>query len=307
MTKVRKRFVRPLPAAAAARRVGRVLAAAAALQTPCAFSQETTTAAGVPAHPTAALDQEASPEGDVLSAQRLLQLMYRVRTAPGANLDGNPVTTTTDTWKLRGDFTLPLSSQWSLVLRGDLPYLAKDKYTDSNPDGNFLYGLGDMDVQAALIDTIDGRWKAGGGVRLIAPTGDPLLSSGLWRIMPIAAVRYALPEVGAGSYFEPLIRYDVSFAGDPTKKFISNLQFAPMLNVSLPNRWYVTLYPSPEIRWNFGAPITGETGRLFLPFDVRIGHKFSDVFNVSLEVAVPIVKQYPVYNFMTALRLNLNF
>jgi hypothetical protein len=63
----------------------------------------------------------------------------------------------------------------------------------------------------------------------------------------------------------------------------------------------------PEIRWNFGAPVTGQTGRLFLPFDARIGHKFSDAFDASLEVAVPIIKQYPVYNFMTALRLNLNF
>jgi hypothetical protein len=80
-----------------------------------------------------------------------------------------------------------------------------------------------------------------------------------------------------------------------------------MLNLSLPDRWFFTLYPNPEIRWNFGDPVTGETGRLFLPFDARIGHKFSDAFDVSLEVAVPIVKQYPVYNFMTALRLNANF
>ena len=32
-----------------------------------------------------------------------------------------------------------------------------------------------------------------------------------------------------GSYFEPLLRYDQSFAGDPSKKSISNLQFAPSL------------------------------------------------------------------------------
>ena len=201
-----------------------------------------------PAQPPSAPDQGASPEGDVLNAQRLLQLMYEVKTAPGTNLDGNSVTTTTDTWKLRGDYTFPLSSQWSVALRGDLPYLAKDKYTDGNPDGGFLYGLGDADVQAALIDTIDERWKAGAGVRLITPTGDAALSSGLWRVMPIAAVRYALPELSAGSYFEPLARYDVSFAGDPSMKFISNMQFGPMLNIALPDRWYVTLYPNPEIR-----------------------------------------------------------
>ena len=239
--------------------------------------------------------------------QRLLQLMYQVKTAPGRDLNGDSVTTTTDTWKIRKDEVFILSPQWSLALRGDLPFLAKNKYTDTNPNGNFLYGLGDADIQAALIDNIDARWKAGGGARLIAPTGDPELSSGLWRIMPIAAARYALPEISSGSYFEPLARYDVSFAGDPTKKFISNLQFAPMLNLTLPNQWFFTFYPSPEIRWNFGAPITGQTGRLFLPIDARIGKKLSGSFDASLEISVPIIKQYPVYNFMTALRLNYSF
>lgn len=72
-------------------------------------------------------------------------------------------------------------------------------------------------------------------------------------------------------------------------------------------RWFFTLYPSTDIRWNFGDAATGQTGRLFPPFDALIGKKFSDLFNVSLEVGVPIIKQYPVYNFMTALRFNLTF
>jgi hypothetical protein len=291
----------------AARVLGFSLAAAASFQPTRVSSQEAPSAAAFSEQDGSNTDQGAGPEGDVLNRQRLLQLMYQVKTAPGTNLDGNPVTTTTDTWKLRADETFSLGKQWSLALRGDLPFLAKDKYTDSNPNGDFLYGLGDVDVQAALIDNIDVRWKAGAGARLIAPTGESALSSGLWRIMPIVGVRYGLPEISSGSYFEPLARYDVSFAGDPTKKFISNLQLAPILNLSLPNRWFVTLYPNPEIRWNFGAPVTGQTGRLFLPFDTRIGKKFSDSINVSLEVSVPIIKDYPVYDFMTALRLNMTF
>ena len=288
------------------RSLGCFLVAAALQPTPVA-AQEAANAPAASGQDAPSPDQDSGPEGDVLNVQRLLQLLYQVKTSPGTDLNGNPVTTTTDTWKLRGDMTFSLSPQWSLALRGDLPYLAKDKYTDSNPNGDFLYGLGDADIQAALIDNIDARWKAGAGARLIAPTGDTALGSGLWQIMPIVGARYALPEISSGSYFEPLLRYDVSFAGDPARRFISNLQVAPMLNISLPDGWFFTLYPNPEIRWNFGAPITGQTGRLFLPFDARIGHKFSDSFNVSLEVGVPIVKQYPVYDFMTALRFNLTF
>jgi hypothetical protein len=300
-------LTKPNSLTVAARVFTRLLAAVSGFLPACAVAQEAEGPVAVSGQDTSSRDQGAGPEGDVLSVQRLLQLMYQVKTAPGTDLDGSPVTTTTDTWKLRADETFSLSPQWSLALRGDLPFLAKDKYTDSNPNGDFLYGLGDVDVQAALIDNINVRWKAGAGARLIAPTGDSALTSGLWRIMPIVGVRYGLPEISSGSYFEPLARYDVSFAGDPTKKFVSNLQLAPMLNLSLPDRWFLTLYPNPEIRWNFGAPVTGQTGRLFLPFDARIGKKVSDSINVSLEVSVPIIKDYPVYDFMTALRLNYSF
>ena len=124
--------------------LGRVLGfwlAGITFQATCAVSQEAPVAA-VEGPDALGQDQGAGPEGDVLNRQRLLQLMYEVKTAPGTNLDGAAVTTTTDTWRLRGDVTFPLTSQWSVVLRGDLPYLAKDKYTDSNPNGDFLYGLG---------------------------------------------------------------------------------------------------------------------------------------------------------------------
>ena len=80
-----------------------------------------------------------------------------------------------------------------------------------------------------------------------------------------------------------------------------------MVNFSLPDHFFLSLYPSADIRWNFGPPVTGQTGRLFLPFDARIGRNFSKNLSVSLEVGVPIVKQYPVYDFQSILRVNINF
>lgn len=90
------------------------------------------------------------------------------------------------------------------------------------------------------------------------------------------------------------MRCDVSVAGDPTKKNISNLQIAPMLNISLPDRRFVTLFPNPDIRINYGDSITGQTGRWFVPFDICVGKKFTDNIALSLEVGVPILKDYPV-------------
>jgi hypothetical protein len=116
-----------------------------------------------------------------------------------------------------------------------------------------------------------------------------------------------LPEITTGSFFAALVRYDMSFAAAPWAKNISNLQFEPELHINLPDRWFVTFYPSPDIRLNYGDPITGQTGRLFLPADVLIGRNLTKDMVVSLEVGVPLVNQYPVYDFKTVARLNLKF
>ena len=238
----------------------------------------------------------------------LFQILYDYKTAPGSGTtSGTTHEVTTQTLNLRYDHAFDMASGWILLTRSDLPMLAKNPITDSNPNGDYLKGIGDADVQAALIHDINQRWAFGFGMRLVAPTGNDVLGSGKWQVMPILGARLALPEISNSSYFEPLLRYDVSVAGDPTKKNISNLQFAPTLNIGLPDRWFVSFYPSTDIRINFGDPITGQTGRWFIPFDFRFGKKFTDNIAMSLEVGVPIVRDYPVYDFKTQLRLNVTY
>jgi hypothetical protein len=54
----------------------------------------------------------------------------------------------------------------------------------------------------------------------------------------------------------------ISFAGDPSRRNISEPQIAHTLNLGRPRQWFVTLYPSYDIRLNFGDPVSGQTGRL---------------------------------------------
>ena len=232
----------------------------------------------------------------------LFQLRYGYRTAPGSSGE-----VTTQTLNFRYDHAFYLTPTWTLVTRSDLPLLARNTINSSNPNGNYLYGIGDADIQAAVIHNLDKRWAVGFGARIIAPTGEDPLGSGKWRLMPIVGFRVALPEISSSSYFEPIFRYDVSVAGDPTRRNISNLQFGPALNIGLPDRWFVTFYPSQDIRINFGDPVTGQTGRLFLPLDVRVGKKLSDNVVASLEVGVPMIKDYPVYDFKGQFRLNVTW
>jgi hypothetical protein len=190
-------------------------------------------------------DQAANDGNDLFRPPpNLLQMLSEYKTAPGSgSTPGSIREVTTDTLNLRFDHTFDLVPSWLLVLRGDLPLLAKNPITSDNPDGGYLEGIGD----------------------------------------------------------------DESVAGDPTTKNISNLQLAPTFNLGLSDGWFVTFFPSADIRINFGDPITGQTGRLFLPFDARVGRKFSENTTLSLEVGVPIIKDYPVYDFKSQVRLNVTF
>jgi hypothetical protein len=266
--------------------------------------------------PSVAVSEEASTRDQGANAgedffrppSNLFQMMTQYKTTPGSgSTPGSIRDVTTETLNLRYDHALDLAPIWILALRSDLPLLAKNPITSDNPDGNYLHGVGDSDVQAAIIHNLSQRWAVGFGARLIAPTGGDTFGSGKWQIMPIVGARYALWEINSSSYFEPIVRYDASFAGDPTRKNISNLQFAPTFNLGLPDRWFITFYPSADIRINLGDPITGQTGRLFLPFDVRIGRKLADNAALSFELGVPIVKDYPVYNIKTQVRLNVTY
>jgi hypothetical protein len=254
-------------------------------------------------------DQNTNTGNDLFRPPaNLFQMMYDYKTAPGSgSTPGSTRDVTTETLNLRMDHSLDLAPMWILALRADLPLLAKNPLSSSNPDGDYLSGIGDADVQALIIHNLDQRWTVGFGARLITPTGDDSLGSGKWQIMPGAGFRYALWEINSSSYFEPVVRYDVSFAGDPTRRNISNLQFAPTFNLGLPDHWFITFYPSPDIRINYGDPITGQSGRLFLPFDARIGRQLSKNTALSFELGVPIIKDYPVYNLKTQVRLNVTY
>ena len=254
-------------------------------------------------------DQNANTGNDLFRPPaNLFQMLYSYRTAPGSgNVPGSTRDVTTETLNLRMDHSLDLAPLWILALRADLPLIAKNPVSSGNPEGDYLNGVGDADVQAIIIHNLNQRWTIGFGARLITPTGGDTFGAEKWQIMPAAGFRYALWEISSSSYLEPVVRYQVSFAGDPTRRNISNLQFAPTFNLGLPDKWFLTFYPTPDIRINYGDPITGQTGRLFLPFDARIGRQLSKNVALSFELGVPIIKDYPVYNLKTQVRLNVTY
>jgi hypothetical protein len=265
-------------------------------------------------------EPRALPSGDLSAAQQS-------DAAPGSDYNGEDFTrpegkfetrfegttsgSTTRTNRqallLRLDRAINLAADWKFDWLSQIPVVNRDTAAPNPVNSTHEFGIGDAAFQGVLSRPISERWAYGFGVRLVAPTAEDSLGSDKWQIIPGFGIRCSFLEYGSDTYFVPKIRYAISFAGDPSRRNISEPQIAPTLNIGLPSRWFVTLYPSYDIRINNGDPVSGQTGRLFLPFDAAIGRKVTDDAVMSLEVSVPIIKDYPVYNFKTELRLAFRF
>jgi hypothetical protein len=237
---------------------------------------------------------------DFTRPQRSVEARILYETSSGTSSQ-----TDRETWLLRANWKSDLSAGWTLGLLGQVPIVDKNTLSPTGTDQQL--GVGDAAFQGALSHAIDEHWAFGFGARLVAPTAEDSLGSGKWQIMPGVGVRYSFLEIGPDTYFVPVVRYAVSFAGDPSRRNISEPQIAPTLNIGLQDHWFVNFYPSNDIRINFGNPISGQTGRLFLPLDVSVGRKIADSWIISLELGVPVVDDYPVYKFKTELRIVKQF
>jgi hypothetical protein len=221
---------------------------------------------------------------------------------------GTTTRTDENTLTLRADGAYQLGPTWKMGWVAELPLLHQSNLAmDPAADSSVLAGAGDIVLQTTFVRDLSERWSVGFGARLVTPTGESSLGGGKWVIMPGFGFRYSFLEAGPNTYFVPKVRYAVSVAGDPTRRNISEPQFAPTLNIGLPDRWFLTLYPSYDIRINYGDPSSGQTGRLFLPFNAAIGRKLTDSVVVSLEVGTALISNYPVYKHKVEFRITNEF
>jgi hypothetical protein len=245
--------------------------------------------------------------GDITRPQNQLDIRLQYRTS------WPPATRTQqERMLLRVTSKLKLDAGWRAGLLGEAPFVDKMTTTfDSNNSGNASrsenkFGVGDAAFQADLAHDIDQNWAFGFGARGVGPSAQDSLGSGKWQIMPGLRVRYSFADVGPDTNFVPVIRYALSVAGDPTRRNIRQAQISPKLNIGLSERWFITLYPSYDVRINYGPSVPGQTGNPLPP--IRwVGREISEGVKLSLEVSVPIIRDFPVYNFKTELRVVARF
>ncbi len=229
-----------------------------------------------------------------------IELLDRYTEAPGPGVEeGTTRQVETNTPFARIEAPFRLAPQWELNFRAEIPVVWTNGVTPENPTGATVSGFGNVLTQAWIVHDFDQRWAAALGGQLIAPSSTNGVATDAWEQVTGFVVRAMLPEISPGSYFAPQVRYGIDFEGNDDGRMLRQLRIAPTLNINLPHSLFFTLYPSPDIRLNYGTPVWNQTGRLFLPLNFMVGWKPTEHTVISAEFGIPIIRDFPVYTFKT--------
>ena len=202
---------------------------------------------------------------------------------------------------LRADKPFPLSGGWKLSTRIDLPFSYSDAPSADNPTSERKFGYSDTLVQALFVTPLHGHWAFAFGTQVVFPTASQdQFGTGNYQLVPTFAAIYQLPQIRRGSFAGVVMRSQFSFAGDDNRRDINDLLVQPMLNVTLPDRWFMTF--APEMR----IDLKGD-GDVFLPFDMTLGRKLSKDVIMSLSVDIPIINDYRQDHWQAEFRVGFFF
>lgn len=208
-----------------------------------------------------------------------------------------------NTFTLRRDQPTPLGDGWQFATRFDIPFVQNDKTSKDNPDGDSTFGTGDVLFQAAIIDSLTDRFAWAAAERTLFPTANKeQFGAGRYQVMPILGAREKIPELSVGSFAEIIVRYQTDVGGNGGRSHVAQFQFSPILNIALPNRWFVTLFPSQDCVVNLQ-----DNDKWFVPADILAGRNITKNTVASLELSMPIVKQYLLYNFKLEAHISFTF
>ena len=178
-----------------------------------------------------------------------------------------------------------------------------------NPRGNMRSGMSDVLTQALLVHVPNKSFAWAAGAQMIFPTAsERTMGTGKYRVVPTAGARFGTDNMLRGSWVALAARWDKDFAESRhDSKKVNELQFAPVVNIWLPGYWFINLFPSPDIRYNLGEKARGDSGRWFVPANFMLGKMFGKNVVSSIEVGIPVVNDYRVYDFKLEARIGFLF
>lgn len=201
----------------------------------------------------------------------------------------------------RIDRPFKFDNGWKINTRFDLPMVRNDAVSPDNPNGDYEMGLSDFLAQALFIAPAQGRTTYFFGTQVIAPTGSQdQMTSGRWQLAPTLGFVNQLPRLSPGSFIGLLVKDKFSFGGNKHRAQTNDLSIQPILNINLPNRWFMTF--SPEVLLNLDHEMD-----MFVPFDMTIGRKINDRTVMSLTADAGLGNDYEQYDWQLEGRVGFFF
>jgi len=165
---------------------------------------------------------------------------------------------------LRAGLPIDLPGGWVVSLRAEQPYTWIDGVSTNNPAGKSLGGFSEIMFEALAIPPSDGKWAYALGAQWIPPSAShDELGTGRHQVIPSAGFRYDMGAWMPGAWCGLMARHAVDVAGYSGFSHISQTIVQPMININLPDAWFLTL--APEIRYDW------KQSEWFVPFDMTAG------------------------------------
>ena len=217
-------------------------------------------------------------------------LRYEFRNAPGRAPD------TVHAFLFEGLTRIPINERWAGRVRLELPLVLTNLPSNHDPGDAWRFGTADLLSEADVIHYLNERWAIAAGAQVLFPTASrDVTGDDTWIVGPSGLVRAMLPEISPDSFVAPHLFYAFDTGGDGVRDHVSELHLQPLLHWAPTPSLFFELFPAADIVVN----LTDAThrGRLFFPFNALAGILLSPKVVTSLEIGVPIVKDYPLYDF----------
>ena len=214
-------------------------------------------------HARALAQEGPGASGFVKEARNPLADQISVQAQPDFNFGGAPDGDTQYVYNLQSVVPIHFAGAWTLFARAILPLIDRP---GSEPWQGYTFGIGD--IQPTLIFSPPSSksfiWGFG-SVFQFPSASSTSLGTGKWEIGPTAAA------VLTGSWWQlgGQVNNLWSFAGDASRPAVNTMLLQPLVNLFLPDDWYLTFNPQMTANWKASSgnqwtvPIGGGIGRAF--------------------------------------------
>ncbi|MHC4757845.1 MAG: hypothetical protein ACYTE8_04245 [Planctomycetota bacterium] len=195
-------------------------------------------------------------------------------------------------------------SGWIFSGRYEIPLLYTDIPSRDNPNGDYEFGLGDINTQFLFIRPTESRWSFASGVQLIWPTASQdQMGFGKYIAGPTVGGSYSPESWELGGFVGALVTDLFDYEGKDNREDFHQLVVQPILNYNFEvgeSFWFFTFTPEVRVNWE-------QNNNVFLPLKTTIGRVFFEDMVVTGGFGVPVVNDYDLYDWQIEMGVSFFF